>query len=170
MMPGDSNGDVNVRSARYLIAHAKGRCGRCRAHIDLVALVLPPGHESLVLDDEAAEHESGEMVWVTAAGSAFLFYVGHLPPSVEGRLTAVSGSYRHAFSGATQGSYWANHCNACGALIEDHDLFCEPEGAFLPTSAASAASIRLIAIDEPIEAAAAGYAFDPQFFESIEAG
>lgn len=170
MMQHDSNGDVNVRSDRYLIAHADGRCGRCEAHVDLVALVLPPGHESLTLDCGAGEDEPVDTVWETAAGSAFLFYVSHLPPSVERRLAAISGSYRHAFSDAALGSYWANHCQACGALIDDHDLFCEPEGAFLPTSAASAATVRLIAIDEPIEAGAGGYAFEPQFFEFMDAG
>jgi hypothetical protein len=165
MMQGNFYGDVNVRSDRYLIALAKGRCGPCGAPIDLVALALPPGHESRTLDCIGGEEEPLDTVWETAASSAFLFYVGHLPPSVARRLNTISVSYRHAFSQATQGSYWANHCEACGALIDDHDLFCEPEGAFLPTSAASAASIRLIAIDEPIEAGAAGYAFEPQFFE-----
>ncbi len=51
-------------------------------------------------------------------------------------------------------------------MLDDHDLFCEPEGAFLPTSHARAAAIQLLRIDEPLEAAAAGYACDPQFFES----
>ncbi len=51
-------------------------------------------------------------------------------------------------------------------MLDDHDLFCEPEGAFLPTSQAQAAAIQLVRIDEPLEAAAAGYACDPQFFES----
>jgi hypothetical protein len=65
-----------------------------------------------------------------------------------------------------QGSYWANHCERCGALQEDHELFCEPEGAFLPTSPAAAATIELLSVHECLEAGAAGYAIDPAFIAS----
>ena len=91
----------------------------------------------------------------------------YLPEAVRRRLQAVSKGYRFAFSRRTQGSYWANHCAACGALIEDHDLFCEPDGAFLPTMAARAAAVTLEHIDEALQAGAMGYAYDPQFLGSM---
>jgi hypothetical protein len=52
-------------------------------------------------------------------------------------------------------------------LIEDHDLFCEPDGAFLPTTAESAAAVTLERVDEALEAGAVGYACDPQFLGSM---
>ena len=70
-------------------------------------------------------------------------------------------------SPAAQGSYWANHCEHCGSLQEDHDLFCEPEGAFLPVDAAWASAIELTRIDEPFAAAAAGYAYEPEYLEHM---
>jgi hypothetical protein len=52
-------------------------------------------------------------------------------------------------------------------LVEDHDLFCEPDGAFLPTTAQRAAAVILERVDEALEAGAAGYACDPQFLDSM---
>jgi hypothetical protein len=72
-------------------------------------------------------------------------------------------AYRYAYSAESQGSYWANHCAECSALTEDHDLFCEPDGAFLPMSGARTTDLELVWIDEPIEAAAGGYSCDPVF-------
>ena len=51
--------------------------------------------------------------------------------------------------------------------MEDHDLFCEPDGAFLPTTAESAAGVILERVDEALGAGAAGYACDPQFLDSM---
>jgi hypothetical protein len=51
--------------------------------------------------------------------------------------------------------------------MEDHDLFCEPDGAFLPTTPQSAGSVTLERVDEALEAGAVGYACDPQFIDSM---
>jgi len=67
-------------------------------------------------------------------------------------------------------SYWANHCEQCGNLLGDHDLHCEPEGAFMPTSEAAAKAIQLLRFDAPFAAAAVGYACEPQFFSSMNKG
>ena len=131
----------------YWIAHATGECGRCRAATRLVALALPPQHQSLALDWDIEKDELVDYSWEAAEWSAFLFYVEYLPEEIRRRLQAASAGYRFAFSERTQGSYWANHCANCGALMEDHDLFCEPDGAFLPTTALSAAAVTLERID-----------------------
>jgi hypothetical protein len=52
-------------------------------------------------------------------------------------------------------------------MLADHDLFCEPGGAFLPTTELSAGLIQLLPIDEAFEAAAAGYAHQPEFFDAM---
>ena len=166
---GDSgaNAEVNVRSSSYWIVRATGECDRCGAEMRLLALALPPDHQSLEPDWNIEADEFVACDWETAEWSAFLFYVKYLPEAVRRRLQAVSKGYRFAFSRRNQGSYWANHCEACGALIEDHDLFCEPDGAFLPTMAARAAAVTLEHIDEALQAGAMGYAYDPQFLGSM---
>jgi hypothetical protein len=132
----------------------------------LVALALPPSHESLSL---AEDDEDGPVSdsWDEVPWSALLFYVGYLPEGVQQRVQAFSETYRPAVGPAAQGSYWANHCEHCGSLQEDHDLFCEPAGAFLPVDAASASAIELTRIDEPFAAAAAGYACAPEYLEHM---
>jgi len=159
--------DVNIRAGGYFIARTVGTCECCRASTRLLALVLPVEHETLAMDADAEREEVAQDTWEDASCNAMLFYVEYLPTAVQTRLNEFSPCYRFACSAATQGSYWANHCEQCGSLLDDHDLFCEPDGAFLPTSRASAAAIQLTWIDEEIEAAAAGYAYDPAFFESM---
>jgi len=162
--------EINVRSDGYLVARATGTCWSCGAATRVFALALPPGHEALAMDADADADADAETrptgVWDAAIRTALLFYVALLPDAVQRRLREFSSLYRVARGAATPGSYWANHCESCGSMLDDHDLFCEPEGAFLPTSQAQAAAIQLVRIDEPLEAAAAGYACDPQFFES----
>ncbi len=162
--------EINVRSDRFWIARTMGTCWYCGAGTRLLALALPSGHETLAMEAEADADAGGEKrapeVWDVAPCNAFLFYVAYLPDAVQRRLQEFSPLYRFARSAETLGSYWANHCESCGSLLDDHELFCEPEGAFLPTSRARAAAIQLVRIDEPLDAAAAGYACDPEFFES----
>jgi len=157
---------VNVRSKDYLIARSVRPCTHCGVGTPLVALVLPPSHEILSL---AEDDGSGPLAdsWDETHGSAFLFHIGYLPDRVQQRVQASSKTYRLAVSPAAQGSRWANHCEHCGSLQEDHDLFCEPEGAFLPVDAASASAIELTRIDEPFAAAAAGYAREPEYLEHM---
>jgi hypothetical protein len=167
MVDSNSKANINVRSSSYWIAHATGECDGCRAETRCVALALPPSHQSLALNWDVQKDELVAYNWETAEWGAFLFYVEYLPDEVRRRLQAASGGYRFAFSERTQGSYWANHCMACGALMEDHDLFCEPDGAFLPTTAESAAAVTLEHVGEALEVSAVGYACDPQFLASM---
>ena len=133
-----------------------------------MALVLPPGHETRSMNDEGGGTAADDPAlcgdsWERATGHAFLFYIESLPDAVRHRMQALVPLYR--FAPASQGSYWANHCERCGGIHEDHDLFCEPEGAFLPISAAAASIIEFLPINEVLEAATAGYAPDPEFIE-----
>jgi hypothetical protein len=159
--------DINVRSRSYWIARTVGACWHCRRGTCLIALALPPCHETLSQDGDVEQDGFAGEIWEEAGCNAILFYVEYLPAQVQNRLKRCSGSYRLAYSDKLLGSYWANHCEKCGSLLDDHELFCEPEGAFLPVSPASAAAIELIRIDEEIEAAAAGYSCDPEFFKSM---
>jgi hypothetical protein len=150
---------TNVRSQSYYVAGTDARCWRCGASTRMLALAVPHSHESL--DGDSPDSPDG---WQRANFTAFLFYVEHLPATVQTRLNQLSRNFRPGHSTATLCSYWANHCEHCGVLLEDHELHCEPDGAFLPLSEIAAGGITLQQIDEPFEAAAAGYTFEPEFF------
>jgi len=188
-----SGAEINIRSGGYFIARTEVLCWHCGLRTGVLALAMPPEHETLDLDDQADDEgdgvcdldsvtgnlggnaganspdsdtglETGSVPWQPAGVNAFLFYVEYLPDAVQGRLRDLSPSFCFACSDATLTSYWANHCDHCGRLLGDHELHCEPEGAFVPVSEAAAAAIELLKIEEPFEAAADGYAFEPEFF------
>jgi hypothetical protein len=158
--------DANVRSHTYFVARTNARCRHCGVATRLLALAMPHGHETLDGDAQPDADRAGPAsdTWQRAAVNAMLFYVECLPGDVQDRLNRISPFFHLAHSPATQNSYWANHCEHCGSLLDDHELHCEPEGAFMPSSAAAAANIQLQQIREPFEAVAAGYAFEPAFF------
>jgi len=97
--------DINIRSPRYLLAHTLGTCWHCRASTQLFALVVPPGHEALELDDEAQDAAGDEAqsetqnetqnetlavdIWCAATHHAFLFYIEFLPAGHSGSAEAV---------------------------------------------------------------------------------
>ena len=151
----DSHHEINIRSASFLVARRRGVCIQCRDPIPLIAVALPHGHSTLDPDADR---------WETVTLNAFAFYVAYLPVEVGSRLQQYSSSYRLAYSEETLDTYWANHCERCSSLQSDHELFCEPGGAFTPISENEAAAIELTVIEEPFEASAAGYAYKPEFF------
>jgi hypothetical protein len=156
----ESHGDaVNVRSARYWVARALCSCIGCGKTTPVAALALPPAHETLVQGDEPVD------LWDLAALSAFLFEVSCLSVEAARRTAGLFKGYRPICDSSAGESRWANHCEHCGVTLEDRELFCEPEGAFFPTSPAAARSIELLEIAEPLEAFAGGYVCDPSFFE-----
>jgi hypothetical protein len=174
--------DPNLRSPTYYVAQTNAACRDCGLSTRLLALALPRTHETLevgppdaeaeldrvapdlVAPDRVVSDESAADIWQHANVDAFLFYVEQLPDRVQLQLRQISPGYRQAHSAVSQGIYWVNHCEHCGALLDDYELHCEPEGAFMPCSEAEAGKIHLLQILEPIEAQAAGYSPDPEFF------
>jgi hypothetical protein len=165
--------EANVRSPTYYVARTHVGCWHCGSSTGLLALAMPRNHETLdadILCDADADSDSDDCdnskpnAWQRTNASAFVFYVEHLPLAVQNRLSQLSQRFRLGYSAATLNSYWANHCEHCGNLLGDHELHCEPDGAFMPSSEARATNIELLQIQEPFEAVAAGYAFEPEFF------
>ena len=150
--------DANVRGPAYYVASARVNCQHCGIATVVMALAVPHDHET--------RQEDGDIEpWQRVSVAAMLFYVTSLPIAVQARLSRLSSRYQPASSDAALGSYWSNHCDHCGVLLGDHDLHCEPDGAFVPSSAAQAQEIQILRIPEPFEAAATGYALEPEFFE-----
>jgi hypothetical protein len=96
-------------------------CIHCGEWTHLVALAVPPDHEVLV-----------DSAWERSAQGAWLFYVEDLSESVQATVRELAPWYRLAPSEARGAAYWMNHCEHCGAPQEDHELHCEPGGAFMP--------------------------------------
>jgi hypothetical protein len=132
----------------------------------LLALALPPDHETL---DEDAQNDDGDGAepspdaWQRASVNAFLFYVEQVPDAVRDQLSRLSCFFRLARDTATLKPYWANHCEHCGRLLGDQELHCEP-GVFMASDEAAAANIELVRIQAPFAAVTAGYALEPEFF------
>jgi hypothetical protein len=156
---------INNRSASYLIACGLQQCACCQRLTPVVGLFVPAGHETLEIDADAASEVLAPEVWEAAAAGAVLFDVEYLPSAIQNRLRQLSPHYRAAVSDTTGASNWMNHCSYCGAQQGDFDLYCEPEGAFVPISPDAAAKIRLVKVREPFEAQASGYGCEPEFLE-----
>jgi hypothetical protein len=152
--------DSNVRSRGYFVARTHAPCRQCGRASEVFALALPPTHE--LLDAVSEEGEKTEVTWLSAGVPAFLFFVTWLPDAVQRRLAAYSDAYRLGAGLSPLETCWLNHCEHCGAPQNDEDLHCEP-GVFMPGDASEATAIDLVYIDEVFEAAATGYAPDPEF-------
>jgi hypothetical protein len=172
--------DANVRSQTYYVALTSLRCPHCGYSTRLLALAMPRDHETLhadAHDDSGADGDAEELcdesardVWQRADANALLFYVESLPGIVQKRLQQWSRFFHLAYDPGARNSYWANHCEHCGNLLGDHELHCEPEGAFMPSSEAAAQNIQLLRYQEPFAAAAVGYACEPEFFACMRTG
>jgi hypothetical protein len=166
MLPSEPH-EINISSARFFIATRSTDCRNCGLPTLVIAIALPAGHQTL--DAEAATDPGSRLTgadsWQVAAVSAFIFYVEYLPDAVRRLIGRLSSSYKLGHSESMEFACWVNHCEHCESLQDDHELFCEPGGAFTPISEREAAAIVLIAIETPFEASAAGYAYQPEFFE-----
>jgi hypothetical protein len=143
--------DANIRSAGYYIAETTAQCASCGQRTRVLALAAPAPHEILIEDE-----------WQHVDAGALLFHVTELPEGVRRRLQTFC-FYRPARAIDEADACWVNHCQHCDAPVSDDRLHCEP-GGFMAGSADEAKSISLHATHEPFEAAAGGYAPDPEYF------
>jgi len=142
------------------VLRADAPCRRCGRSTALLALGVPPDHETLEVPEDAERAGT----WQHAGGNALLFFVQELPEGVRLRLSELSQFFRPAHGATTSNAYWANHCEHCDALVDDQELHCEPEGAFMPVNEEAAAGVQLVPMGEPFEAVTAGYSLEPEFF------
>jgi hypothetical protein len=152
--------EPNIRAEHYYLLRAVVRCARCGLSTSAVAFGVPFGHETLD-DDE------GNDAWQSARCSALMFYVQRLPASAQAHARRISPQFRLAFDPDYGSPAWFNHCEHCQAQLDEHDLHCEPDGAFVPTTIAQAGAIELRQIDEAFTACADGYAPEPEFWASL---
>ncbi|HEX3848416.1 MAG TPA: hypothetical protein VHV81_13625 [Steroidobacteraceae bacterium] len=97
---------------------------------------------------------------------ALLFAVRNIPARVEHELRCRVPAFARSGGASSEDSGWANHCSHCARLLDDDELHCEPDVAFVPTSAERAKDVVLEIVREPLEAGADGYALDPLFLDA----
>jgi hypothetical protein len=145
----------NLRSPAYFIACTDGQCEHCDRPSGVIALALPPGHETRV-----------DGSWQRVEANAFVFQIAELPAAVSKLLRQVAPLFSRKCSEGQGNPYWANHCEHCGSMLNDDVLHCEP-GGFMPTQPTEAQAIVLLRVGEAFSAVATGYALDPQYFDLI---
>jgi hypothetical protein len=129
------------------------------------ALAVPAPHYSLHSDDE-----DGPGTWQLTHAPTVLLHVEVVSSAAANRLRELAPGYRLSFSPAAGASRWANHCDLCSELLEDDDLHCEPEAAFMPISPEAAHTIRLTDIRHPLEVSAADCAPDASWLAHVTQG
>ncbi len=152
--------DVNLRCASYFIAQSVRCCWHCGRDSRVFSFLLPRGHQTL-------EDRDGSAHWESQESEAIIYYITHIPESVQARMRSVTGHYRNDFSKTTQSFYWMNHCEHCGMKQGDFELFEEFGTPFCPIDPADASRILLRSVRETFEASAASIAYEPGFFERM---
>lgn len=94
--------------------------------------------------------------WRVIDMPTIIFYVDYLPAAVLARIHAMSRHYFLDYSRTTESSYYMNHCECCGMIQGDFNLYCEPRGGFLPLYEKDAYDMILHLVNEPIEAGCNG--------------
>ena len=133
----------------------QARCPQCGRYSCVLALGLPPKHETLA---------DGE--WQKVDANAFIFYVASLPDAVSRFLLERCADFHRTCCDDPAESHWANHCSHCASVFSDDELHCEP-GGFMPSDALEAQAISLTRVQQDFSGFAAGYALEPEFFASM---
>jgi hypothetical protein len=147
---------MRFRADSYAIANATACCPACGQWTHVVAIALPPNHSVQV--DEVQDEEA----WQPVAPGVWLFYVEELPDAAHQQLQALASGYRQVSDEAAGLAHWANHCEHCDARQDEHDLHCEPGGAFVGWWANTEAALSWLGLVEPIEVQAGGYTYEPE--------
>ena len=150
MLDTTTNAHPNVRSRRYFIVESRFRCDQCNAVTAVFGFAVPAGYESLWVDDDTPDDESG--TWEAQRIPAVLSYVEYLPENVANRLRLVTQNYRLDCHGDVDTIFWANHCEHCGAQMEEEELHGDPGSPFVPVSDEGLEAIRLHEVREPFAA------------------
>jgi len=149
---------LNLRSLETYVVTAPRRCWRCEQATTVVGFLMAPGFEDFSVWEDDLD---GQGRWGGGEGWRFAFHIDALPSLIPAQAIVHAPRYRRAFSKATQSSYWANHCSACGALQGEFHLFEELGGPFLPRDSDGLTGQRAFRVKGAFEASGSfGHAID----------
>jgi hypothetical protein len=159
--------DANFMACHFYLLNAATPCPHCGMVTAVFALAVPAPHQWLHTDDEDERAD----IWQAAQHSpAVLLHVEALNGSAAIQLRDLAPGYRPGRTPASGVSRWVNHCDLCDRPLEDDDLHCEPEAAFMPVSPEAARMIRLTEVHHPLEVKAADSAPDPIWLAHVTRG
>ena len=156
--------EPNVRANRYFIVESRMRCPQFDVVTAVFAFALPAGYESLTVDDDLPDDQSG--TWEVSGLAAVLSSVDYLPEAVADRIRAMTPHYRIDRDVETGGSFWMNHCEHCGVQMMEEALHGEPDGAFGVMPEEGPQAIQWHEVREPFEAWAGTESFDVKTLDS----
>jgi hypothetical protein len=153
---------VNVSATTFWVGASRGRCPHCDGVTALCAVLVPPGHQVLVPDDEP----DGD-AWEAAEEPALLADIVYVPESAAVHLNAVAPDYRLAYWERSESFCWMNHCEHCGAAIEDIEVSAELGSPFMPADEEQAEGITLTRVHDHFSAACGCYTFGFPYLEAM---
>ena len=154
----------NVRATSYIIVEGKILCGQCDVVTAVFAFALPAGYESLYVDEDTPDEEGG--AWEALGMAVVLSYVEYLPDAVANRIRAKTSHYRLDLDRESGQSFWMNHCEHCGAQMEEEELHGDLDGPFGPIPDEGLEAIQLHHVREAFEAWAGGESYDVKPLDS----
>jgi hypothetical protein len=110
----------NIRAEHWFLATTTRECWRCHALSHVFGIVLPGGHDALIVADDPDND-----CWQPGDLPAILSYVTDVPESVAKRLRSLAPRYRIDYSRTIHSFYWMNHCEHCEAKLGDFETFQE---------------------------------------------
>jgi hypothetical protein len=152
----------NIRAPSYFIAEASRTCWRCSGPSQVHGFALPPGHETLYVDDE-----TGVETWESSDEPTFVCYLDYVLPTAIARIRQITTNFRFGYRRRTRSFYWVNFCSFCGTKLGDYDTFCEPGQGFMPLTREEAAHIALVRVPESFESAAGGWSLGADLFDAM---
>lgn len=154
--------NVNVSATTFWFGASRGRCPHCDSITALCAVLVPPGHQVLVPDDEP-----GADAWEAAEEAALLADIVYVPESTAVHLIAMAPDYRLAFC-EQSGSYsWMNHCEHCSGAIEDMEVSVELGNPFIPADEEQAEKITITRVHDHFCAACGFYTNGVPYLEAM---
>lgn len=149
--------EPNVRSSSYSIIQSRMLCPQCNALTAVFTFALPASYESRTVDDDTPGDEFG--TWETQGIAAVLSYIEYLSDTVAHRIRAMTSHYRLGLDNQGNETWWRNHCEHCGAQMEEEELF-EFDGPFGMMPSEGPEAIQVHRFREPFEGWAGGESHD----------
>jgi hypothetical protein len=146
----------NIRAPGWSLVGSQRECWRCEELSPVFAILLPPGHEALMVEDDPEDDH-----WERGDGFVLLSYVDAVPASVAAQLHRNAPRYRIDYSQTNHRFYRMNHCVNCESKLGDFETL-EESGTFQDLHAAlndrKLTIERLHPFNEPFSARCGGYA------------
>lgn len=114
-----------IAKSPVLIALNSRECYRCTKNTAVISLA---SDNFYCLSDDGDENDK----WFWADGFSFFSMPIFIEKEFANIISRLFPNYKIGYSKTIEGSYWANHCEHCGALQGDFHLHSEPGGAFFP--------------------------------------